>query len=75
MRRVLLALVVLAGAVGPGAVASAATLPPGAAISKSLDYVGRVPDSSHIVEGKFDTVMGLPATTTSTRRAAPGSDS
>jgi hypothetical protein len=58
MRRVLLALVALAGAVGPGAAASAATLPPGATISKSLDYVGRVPDSSHIVEGKFDTVMG-----------------
>jgi hypothetical protein len=58
MRRVLLALVALAGAVGPGAAASAATLPAGATISKSLDYVGRVPDSSHIVEGKFDTVMG-----------------
>ena len=32
--------------------------PPGAAISDSLQYVGRVPNSSHIVEGKFDTVMG-----------------
>jgi hypothetical protein len=58
MRRVALLLAALAGAVGSGASASAATLPPGAAISKSLDYIGRVPNSSHIVEGKFDTVMG-----------------
>jgi hypothetical protein len=58
MRRALLVLAALAGAVGTGAPASAATPPPGAAISKSLDYVGRVPDSSLIVEGKFDTVTG-----------------
>jgi hypothetical protein len=58
MRRALLVLAALAGAVGSGASASAATLPPGAAISKSLDYIGRVPDSSMIVEGKFDTVAG-----------------
>jgi hypothetical protein len=51
-------LAALAGAVGSGASASAATLPPGAAMSKSLEYIGRVPNSSNIVEGKFDTVMG-----------------
>jgi hypothetical protein len=32
--------------------------PPGAAISDSLEYIGRVPNSSRIVEGKFDTVAG-----------------
>jgi hypothetical protein len=53
-----LVLAALAGALTTGASASAATPPPGAAISDSLQYVGRVPDSSHIVEGKFDTVMG-----------------
>ena len=58
MRRAVLVLVALAGAIASGASASAATPPPGAKISDSLDYVGRVPDSSHIVEGKFDTVAG-----------------
>jgi hypothetical protein len=58
MRRALLVLAALAGAVGSGASASAATPPPGAAISDSLEYVGRVPNSSKIVEGKFDTVAG-----------------
>jgi hypothetical protein len=58
MRRAVLVLAALAGAATTGATASAATPPPGAAISDSLQYVGRVPDSSHIVEGKFDTVMG-----------------
>ena len=32
--------------------------PPGAQISDSLEYVGRVADSAQIVEGKFDTVDG-----------------
>ena len=54
----MLVLAALAGAFASGASASAATPPPGAAISDSLQYVGRVPDSSMIVEGKFDTVMG-----------------
>jgi hypothetical protein len=55
----MLLLAALAGAFATtGAFASAATPPPGAAISDSLQYVGRVPDSSKIVEGKFDTVMG-----------------
>jgi hypothetical protein len=58
MRRALLVLVALAGAIASGASASAATPPPGATISDSLRYVGRVPDSSKIVEGKFDTVAG-----------------
>jgi hypothetical protein len=58
MKRALLVLAALAGGVGPGASASAATPPRGAAISDSLEYIGRVPDSSDIVEGKFDTVMG-----------------
>jgi hypothetical protein len=46
MRRALLVLAALGGVLASGASASAATPPPGAAISKSLDYVGRVPDSS-----------------------------
>ena len=55
----MLLLAALAGAFATtGALASAATPPPGAAISDSLEYMGRVPDSSMIVEGKFDTVMG-----------------
>ena len=54
----MLVLAALAGATTTGATAAAATPPPGAAISDSLQYIGRVPDSSHIVEGKFDTVMG-----------------
>src|SRR3954462_11535207 len=58
MRRAALVLAALAGAATTGATAAAATPPPGAAISDSLEYIGRVPDSSHIVEGKFDTVMG-----------------
>jgi hypothetical protein len=41
-----------------GTAARAAEVPPGAQISDSLEYVGRVPDSSMIVEGKFDTVAG-----------------
>jgi hypothetical protein len=41
-----------------GAVASAAEPPPGAAISDSLQYVARVPDSAAIVDGKFDRVRG-----------------
>src|SRR6266516_1774984 len=56
-RFLVLATVVL-GIVTPAAVASAAKPPPGAAISDSLEYVGRVPDSSSIVEGKFDRVRG-----------------
>jgi hypothetical protein len=58
MRRAVLVLAALAGAATTGATASAATPPPGAAISDLLEYIGRVQDSSHIVEGKFDTVMG-----------------
>src|SRR5436305_1899309 len=38
--------------------ALAAGPPPGAQISDSLEYVGLVPDSSMIVEGKFDSVAG-----------------
>jgi hypothetical protein len=45
---------VSAGAAAPSAVAP----PPGAQISASLEYVGRVPASARIVEGKFDTVGG-----------------
>jgi hypothetical protein len=45
-----------AGAVGT--TARAADTPPGAQISDSLEYVGRVPDSSMIVEGKVDAVAG-----------------
>ena len=55
----MLVLAALAGATSTtAATAAAARPPPGAAISDSLEYIGRVPDSSHIVEGKFDTVMG-----------------
>jgi hypothetical protein len=43
---------------GVGSASSATDLPPGARISDSLEYVGRVPSSSGIVEGKFDTVAG-----------------
>ena len=39
-----------------GAATLVAEAPPGAVISDSLEYVGRVPDSARIVEGKFDTV-------------------
>ena len=38
--------------------ADAAGPPAGAQISDSLEYVGRVPDSSMIVEGKFDRAAG-----------------
>jgi hypothetical protein len=59
MRSVLLALATAClGAGCFGAVASAADPPPGAAISDSLQYVARVPDSAAIVEGKFDRVRG-----------------
>jgi hypothetical protein len=54
----LLVAAVLVGLLGAGAATSATDLPAGAQISDSLDYVGRVPDSSGIVEGKFDTVAG-----------------
>jgi len=59
MRRALL--VLATACLGAGcfaAVAPAAEPPPGAAISDSLQYVGRVPDSAMIVEGKFDRVRG-----------------
>ena len=56
MGRILL-LVVSALALLP-AVAFGAEPPPGAAISDSLEYVQRVPDSGAIVEGKFDRVHG-----------------
>ncbi|HKE81318.1 MAG TPA: hypothetical protein VKB54_18520 [Solirubrobacteraceae bacterium] len=59
MRSVLLVLATAIVGVGAlSAVASAAEPPPGAAISDSLEYVGRVPDSANIVEGKFDRVRG-----------------
>jgi len=50
--------VAVLGVLGIVPAASAADPPPGAAISDSLEYVGRVPDSSMIVEGKFDNVAG-----------------
>jgi hypothetical protein len=59
MRRALL--VLATACLGAGcfaAVATAAAPPPGAAISDSLQYVARVPDSAAIVEGKFDRVRG-----------------
>ncbi len=46
----------LVGSVSAGAGAAPLAPPPGAQISASLEYVGRVPDSGRIVEGKFDTV-------------------
>jgi hypothetical protein len=49
---------VVAGALALAAAAPAAEPPPGAAMSDSLRYVARVPDSSMIVEGKFDRVKG-----------------
>jgi hypothetical protein len=48
----------LVTALGAGATAAPLAPPPGAQISASLEYVGRVPDSAQIVEGKFDTVGG-----------------
>jgi hypothetical protein len=59
VRRVALIVgVVLLGTLASGPTALAADPPAGATISDSLEYVGRVPDSSNIVEGKFDTVSG-----------------
>jgi hypothetical protein len=54
----MLAGVLLAAALGSAAVATAATPPPGARISDSLEYLARVQSSSGIVEGKLDTVAG-----------------
>jgi hypothetical protein len=54
----LVAAAVLAGALGVSGVAAAAEPPPGAAISDSLAYVGRVAGAAGIVEGKIDTVAG-----------------
>jgi hypothetical protein len=55
----LLVAAVLVGSVSSGAAASPAVAPPpGAQISASLEYVGLVPNSAQIVEGKFDTVGG-----------------
>src|SRR5919202_561930 len=53
-----LAALLLAALAGSTGVAGAAEPPPGAAISDSLEYVGRVPLSGGIVEGKLDTVGG-----------------
>jgi hypothetical protein len=52
----LLVAAALVGSVSAGAAAAPVATPPGAQISASLEYVGRVPDSARIVEGKFDTV-------------------
>src|SRR3954453_16423106 len=57
MRRALLALT-LALCLAPAA-ATAAERPPGAVISDSLQYRGRVPGAG-VVEGKFDQVAGRP---------------
>jgi hypothetical protein len=54
----LLVAAALVGVVSAGAAAAPVALPPGAQISASLEYVGRVPDSAAIVEGKFDTAGG-----------------
>lgn len=32
--------------------------PPGAAISDSLDYIGKLPDTDTVIEGKFDRMRG-----------------
>jgi hypothetical protein len=59
MRSLLLVLAIACVGAGCfGAVAPAAEPPPGTAISDSLQYVARVPDSAAIVEGKFDRVGG-----------------
>src|SRR4051812_8333455 len=59
MKRLLLvAATAVLGALAAAPAAPAADPPPGAVISDSLDYVDRVPDSSGIVEGKFDNVGG-----------------
>jgi hypothetical protein len=61
-RRRLIATVGLAGALASlasaGRAAPLATVPPGAQISDSLEYLGRVPDSAGVVEGKLDRVRG-----------------
>ena len=57
-RAVLVAMAAVAGALTPSGIAAAAPPPPGAQISDSLEYVGRVADSAGIVEGKLDTVRG-----------------
>jgi hypothetical protein len=54
----LLAAAALVGSVSAGAGAAPPTPPPGAQISASLEYVGRVPNSGLVGEGKFDTVAG-----------------
>jgi hypothetical protein len=48
--------VALVAALNAGAAPVGTGLPPGAAISDSLEYVGRVPSSALVVEGKFDRV-------------------
>jgi hypothetical protein len=48
----------LVAALNAGAAIQVSDPPLGAQISDSLEYVGLVPDSSRIVEGKFDTVAG-----------------
>ena len=58
MRSGLFLATLLIATVGGGAAAFGAQPPPGAQISDSLEYVGRVPDSGQIIEGKFDRVGG-----------------
>ena len=62
MRSVLVVTAVLAGVMGIGAAAApappSAEPPPGAQISDSLEYIGRIPGTSQVVEGKFDKVGG-----------------
>jgi hypothetical protein len=58
MRSGLFLATLLIATLGGGATALGAQPPPGAEISDSLEYVGRVPDSDKIVEGKFDNVGG-----------------
>jgi hypothetical protein len=59
MRRVWAFAAVLATLlVGAPAGALAGEPPPGAAMSGNLDYLGRVPDTGQVVEGKFDDVAG-----------------
>jgi hypothetical protein len=58
----------LAGALGlTASAAPLASLPLGAQISASLEYVGRVPASDMVVEGKFDTVQDRPVLVTTGR--------
>jgi hypothetical protein len=58
MKRLLLIAATALCGLSSAATASAADPPPGAVISDSLGYVGRVPGSAGIVEGKFDNVAG-----------------